>query len=260
MKYFEAVNENGVILIDDTKKHWELYCVVKPKTQTVSSWQGWNGSGVGWLNTRTKNGFDFSVSFTVPNSIRGQKFMCFYSCPGANIEGVSSSALSPLTPIINGGLLRLSHHVTNMSTKEYLRKLRIYIFSDKQLRNNSKNGVQIFGADGSVIFDSNKKYARIIDYISDRNETNRQYNGVQIVGVAPMQLLADVGSIDWRAWAISTNEGSLQIKKGTNYYNVFQGDPVNIVFNQIYKHNSVLVADVTHLQNEPVYDYIPELS
>lgn len=262
MKYLEITNDNNIINIDDNKKHYELYCVLKPKgiryvdngrMQLVRDTDGY----IEVFN----RGQTVSLGFSVPDKILKYNFMVFVECDGIRYTGGYSSPTIVKPSNNNSHILFCSFSLAGINDINNMHnRLTIYIFSDMSKSINSQSGMQVFDENNEVVFDTNKKYPRIIDFIQKRYEQGSgyyeqpiTYSNINNIAIAPLSLANTTGG-QYRVQSIEMSNNTI------NFFDYYRGASHGSANGPEYHNDTrILVADVTHLQSETVYNELPVL-
>lgn len=263
MKYLEITNDNNIINIDDNKKHYELYCILKPKgiryvdngrMQLVRDTDGY----VEVFN----RGLTVSLGFRVPNELFKYNFMIFVECDGIRYTGGYSSPTIVKPNGTSSYVLFCSFSLPGISDINNMHnRFKVYVFSDMSKSTDSKVGMQVFKDNDEIIFDTNKKYPRIIDFLqkyytqgSGYYESPITYNNTTHIAISPISLANTTGG-QYRVQSIETSGHTI------NFYDYNRGSSNGSANGPEYQNNTrVLVADVSHLQNERVYNEFPILN
>ena len=262
MKYLEVTNDNSIIIIDDNKQHYELYCVLRPKgTRHVDNLRMPFVRDTGGYVEVFDRGWTVALGFAVPNEILKYNFMVFIECDGIRYTSTYSTPTIVKPSDTSSHVLFSGWSVPGISDINNIHnRMKIYIFTDMSKHMDSTSGMQIFNEEKQIIFDSNKKYPRIIDFIqkqyaqgSGYYEPSITYTNVNNIAVAPLSLANTLGG-QYRVQSIETTNNTL------SFFDYNSGSSHGNANGPEYQNNTrILVADVSHLQNEQIYNEIPVL-
>lgn len=277
MKYFEVINNDNIISMTDSFNNYELFCVlggwswysyyprydtpqeVNPSNVSYINYSGGSQSALFYVQIPDK--YNNESFFAVPY-IDGKQYACevkqIYRINGQLAWKGPTGRFFQIAVANYIDTIKLSGRFQNLGGQ-----LRIFVFSSIEQGSSNNCGLTVYSENGTEIYNSNKKYLRIIDVINanrtKRGETNydmgnRTYNGygnITAVQTSFKQATINGGRDTYVQVLRWNNNVSFDIITSHRHIGPIEGVPTSYTGSTL-----ILVCDVSNLMGEGTRTWI----